>query len=61
MNRLSTTDRARVLACLVEGNSIRATGPYYVRACKSAIVFSESDCGGVFDGNVVTSDADPGL
>ena len=23
--------------------------------------FSESDCGGVFDGNVVTSDADPGL
>lgn len=25
MNRLSTTDRCRVLACLVEGNSIRAT------------------------------------
>lgn len=25
MNRLSTTDRARVIACLVEGNSIRST------------------------------------
>jgi len=25
MNRLSTDDRVRVLACLVEGNSIRAT------------------------------------
>jgi len=25
MNRLSNDDRARVLACLVEGNSIRAT------------------------------------
>jgi transposase len=25
MNRLSTDDRCRVLACLVEGNSIRAT------------------------------------
>lgn len=25
MNRLSNTDRCRVLACLVEGNSIRAT------------------------------------
>lgn len=26
MNRLANTDRCRVLACLVEGNSIRATG-----------------------------------
>lgn len=25
MNRLSTADRSRVIACLVEGNSIRAT------------------------------------
>jgi hypothetical protein len=25
MNRLSNSDRCRVLACLVEGNSIRAT------------------------------------
>jgi len=25
MNRLSTADRVRVVACLVEGNSIRAT------------------------------------
>jgi len=25
MNRLSTQERARILACLVEGNSIRAT------------------------------------
>jgi len=25
MNRLSNSDRSRVIACLVEGNSIRAT------------------------------------
>jgi len=25
MNRLSRTDRKRVVACLIEGNSIRAT------------------------------------
>lgn len=25
MNRLSTAERARIIACLVEGNSIRAT------------------------------------
>src|SRR5271168_374887 len=25
MNKISTSDRARVIACLVEGNSIRAT------------------------------------
>ncbi len=25
MNRLSTAERARILACLVEGNSLRST------------------------------------
>ena len=56
------TERARVLGESIksaQAQAPRVAAPAPRRQCGPA--FREEDCGGVFDGNSVTSDADPGL